>query len=106
MILLLLLIPPVQPDVEGVLDFERLSMADAVRLDGTMVRVQFVIAHPPYEVAGLVVVCPEYFEDEERPVVLRGLPDVWKGQRIYVTGRLRVRYHGDWNEIRIDGRVK
>jgi hypothetical protein len=88
MLFLCLLIPPTPFTTTGAIDFERLSLADALRLQNQVVTAQFIVAHEPYEIAGLTVVGPGYWEGEERLVALRGLVDVGLGDRIVVRGRL------------------
>ena len=96
-------IGPVPFTVEGDLDFERLTMADALRHNGQVVTVWFVVAHEPYEIGGLTVIGPEYSEDEERFAALHGSVDVRKGERVRVCGRLHVDFHGKWVAYRING---
>ena len=73
MLCLFLLIPPTPITTTGAIDFERLSLADALRMQNQVVTVQFVVAHEPYEIAGLTVVGPGYWESEERLVALPGI---------------------------------
>ena len=106
MLALFLLIPPVPFTVQADLDFERMTLVDAIRNDGQVVCAWFVVAHQPYEIAGLTVIGPDYWDNEERFATLRGSVDVSKGDRVRVRGRLHVDFHGTWIAYRIAEAVK
>lgn len=118
--LLSLLFAATQPVPPPTVQFDRITLTDAVKLNGAVVAVEFRVGRPSYTwpLPLRTVTGPAEVEgeDQERTVVLRGdrLGDLKDGKRVKAVGTVRVLHHEEarvgnvtvpaWDEIRFEER--